>query len=559
MPSTAALDALANARTAFAERRWDDAFALLSAADRERPLDIADLELYAKSASLTARDDEAYAILERGYTQCLAAGDEKRAASCAFWLGFRMSSLGELGRGGAWLARSAAIVDRLGDCAERGYLLLPRIHQELRAHRTETAHGLALEAAACGDRFGEADLSALARQLGGRALIEQGDVTEGMRLLDEAMLVATTGTVTELGRGLVYCSVIGCCQRVFAVDRAREWSDVLDSWCASQAQLGIFNGTCRVHRAELLQFGGAWAAALDEAQLVAAGMKADERERAAATYEEAEIRRLRGELEKAEDLYEQTSRRGVDPQPGLALLRLAQGDVERAAGAIRRASGTSGSDLGRMRFLPAAVEILLAAGATSEAEAAAAELTRIAAAYGTPVLAALAHDAAGRMLVGSGESASAVPQLTDALEAWLELGAPYAAARVRVLLADACASLGDSEGAQLQRDAASAIFTELGAASDLATLWAGAGAGAGVDAHAGAGLDAGPNSNALSGRELQVLRLAATGLTNKEIATELGLSARTVDRHIGNVLGKLGVPSRAAATAYAYEHDLIRT
>ncbi|MFF1633052.1 LuxR C-terminal-related transcriptional regulator [Leifsonia sp. NPDC058248] len=552
MPSIAALDALANARTAFADRRWDDAFVLLSAADRERPLDLADLELYGKSASLTARDDEAFAILERGYDQCLAAGDEKGAAGCAFWLGFRMSSLGEQGRAGGWLARSAVLVDHLGDCAERGYLLVPRIHQELRVHHTEAAYELAQEAAACGDRFGEADLSALARQLGGRARIEQGDVAGGMRLLDEAMLVATTGTVTELGRGLVYCSVIGCCQRVFAVDRAREWSDVLDSWCASQAQLGIFNGTCRVHRAELLRFGGAWAAALDEAQLVAAGMKADERERAAATYEEAEIRRLRGELQKAEDLYEHTSRRGVDPQPGLALLRLAQGDVARAAGAIRRASGTSGSDLGRMRFLPAAVEILLAAGATAEAEDAAAELSRIAAAYGTPVLDALAQDAAGRVLLGSGEAASAVPRLTDALEAWLELGAPYAAARVRALLAEAFASLGDSEGARQQRDAASAVFTELGAATDLAALRSSEVALSGGDA------DHGPTGGALSTRELQVLRLAATGRTNKEIATDLGLSPRTVDRHIGNLLAKLGVPSRAAATAYAYEHDLIR-
>lgn len=546
MPSTTATDALAIARAAFANRQWDDAFTLLAAEDQARPLDIADLELYAKAASLTARDDEAFVILERGYARCLAAGDEKRAAGCAFWLGFRMMSLGEPGRSGAWLARSAAIVDRLGDCAERGYLLIPRIHQELRAHRPGAAHALAVQAADFGDRFGEADLSALARQLDGRALIEQGEIADGMRLLDEAMLVATTGTVTELGRGLVYCSVIGCCQRVFAVDRAREWSDVLDSWCRSQAQLGIFNGTCRVHRAELLRFGGAWAAALDEAQLVAAGMKADQRERAAATYEEAEIHRLRGEFEEATDLYEQTSRRGVDPQPGLALLRLAQGDVERAAGAIRRATGTTGSDLGRARFLPAAVEILLASGEPAEAEDAAADLSRIAATHGTPVLAALAAEATGRVLLASGNAIDASPHLSDALEAWLALGAPYAAARVRALLAGAFAALGDDEGASMQRDAAIAVFAELGAAFDLASL--GSPHGSGV---------VGRPLGALSSRELQVLRLAATGLTNKEIATALHLSTRTIDRHMGNVLAKFGVPSRAAATAYAYEHDLI--
>ena len=549
MASTEATDALAIARAAFADRRWDDAFTLLSAEDSERPLGIDDLELFAMSASLTARDDEAFAILERGYDRSLIEGDEHRAAGCAFWIGFRMMSLGESGRAGAWLGRSSAIVDRLEDCAERGYLLIPRIHQELRAHRTAAAHALALQAADAGDRFGEADLSALARQLDGRALIEQGDIADGMRLLDEAMLVATTGAVTELGRGLVYCSVIGCCQRVFAVDRAREWSDVLDAWCRSQAQLGIFNGTCRVHRAELLRFGGAWAAALDEAQLVAAGMKADQRERAAATYEEAEIHRLRGDFEEAADLYEQTSRRGVDPQPGLALLRLAQGDVARAAGAIRRAAETTGSDLGRARFLPASVEILLAAGDSVEAEAAAADLARIAATHETPVLAALAEEATGRVLLDAGNAVDAAQRLSAALEAWLSLGAPYAAARVRVLLAAAFASLGDTEGADLQRDAATAVFVQLGAATDLAKLRS-----TGADRGAGH-----PVGTLLSTRELQVLRLAATGRTNRQIATELNLSARTIDRHIGNVLAKLGVPSRAAATAYAYEHSLIRS
>lgn len=549
MPSTAATDALAIARAAFADRRWDDAFTLLAAEDRERPLEIGDLELYAMSASLTARDDEAFAILARSYDRCLIEGDEHRAAGCAFWIGFRMMSLGESGRAGAWLGRSTAIVDRLEDCAERGYLLIPRIHQELRAHRTAAAHALALLAADSGDRFGEADLSALARQLDGRALIEQGDIADGMRLLDEAMLVATTGAVTELGRGLVYCSVIGCCQRVFAVDRAREWSDVLEAWCRSQAQLGIFNGTCRVHRAELLRFGGAWAAALDEAQLVAAGMKADQRERAAATYEEAEIHRLQGELEKAADLYEQTSRRGVDPQPGLALLRLAQGDVARAAGAIRRAAETTRSDLGRARFLPAAVEILLAAGEPGEAESAAADLSRIAATHETPVLAALADEATGRVLLDAGNAVDAAQRLSAALEAWLSLRAPYAAARVRVLLATAFTSLGDTEGADLQQDAAIAVFVELGAATDLATLRSTA-------ADSDDGL---PVGALLSARELQVLRLAATGRTNRQIASELNLSARTIDRHIGNVLAKLGVPSRAAATAYAYEHSLIRS
>jgi DNA-binding NarL/FixJ family response regulator len=534
---------LTDARLAFAERRWEDAFDLLAAEDAVRPLGIADLELFAQAASLTARDDEAFVILDRCYALCLASGAELRAANSAFWLGFRLSSLGEHGRAHAWLVRSAEIVDRHGDCVEAGYLLLPRIHRELLAHENDDAQELAARAASIGDRFADPDLSALARQLNGRALIERGDVAAGVGLLDEAMLIATTGAVSELGRGLVYCSVIGCCQRVFAVDRSREWSAVLDSWCASQAQLGIFNGTCRVHRAEILQFGGNWDAALREAQAVASGIKADDRERSAAHYEEAEIHRLHGEFEAAQRLYELASSLGGDSQPGLALLRLAQGEVALAVHGIRRAVATSSSALGRARLLPAVVEIMLAAGARSEAADAAGEMAGIATEYGTVVLAAVSADMTGHVLMDSGQPADAVPLLTRALETWSEVGAPYAAARTRALLAEAFESLNDLEGAQLHRDAARAVFTRLGAVTDLAVL-------ARVGQSDGAG--------GLTGRELEILRLASSGMTNKSIGLTLHLSTRTIDRHLSNILAKLQVPSRTAATAFAYEHSLIQ-
>lgn len=539
----AASVALAGARVAFVERRWEDAFALLAAEDAVRPLSAADLELLSRAASLTARDGEAFVILDRSYQLCLAAGDELGAARAAFWLGFRLSSLGENGRAHAWLARSTEIVARHGDCVERGYLLLPRIHQRLLTRENDEACGLAARAAAIGDRFADADLSALARQLEGRALIENGDVAAGVGLLDEAMLIATTGTVSELGRGLVYCSVIGCCQRVFAVDRSREWSVVLESWCGSQAQLGIFNGTCRVHRAELLEFAGSWDSALAEAHAVASGIKADERERAAAHYEEAELHRLRGELDAAQRLFEVASSLGRDPQPGFALLRLAQGEVDMAMQGIRRAAATSSSALGRARLLPAFVEIALAAGVRSEAADAAREMAEIAAGFGTAVLGALSRDMSGHVLLDSGKPAEAVPVLTHALETWLEVGAPYAAARTRVLLAQAFESLNDFEGGQLQREAARAVFARLGAAVDLAGL---------VDV---GGRDSG---GGLTGRELEILQLASSGLTNKAIGLRLHLSTRTIDRHVSNILAKLRVPSRTAATAYAYEHSLIQ-
>jgi DNA-binding CsgD family transcriptional regulator len=532
-------------RIAYAEKRWEDAFALFTEEDRAHPLGLDDLELYAKAAALTAHEDVGFALLERGYTACLAAGDELRAASAAFWLGFRLSSLGELGRAQAWLARAAAIAERHGDCAVRGYLLVPGVHRLLLARENEAAYRDAMEAAAVGDRFDEPDLAALGRQLAGRALIERGDVDDGMRLLDEAMLIATADGLTDLGRGLVYCAVVGCCQRVFALDRAREWSDVLDAWCSSQTQLGLFNGTCRVHRAEILQLGGSWTEALAETRRVTDG-RPDQRELALADYEEAELHRLRGEDADAERSYEAASRRGLDPQPGLALLRLAQGDVATAVGAIRRATSTTVSPLGRARYLPALVEILLAAappGELGEAQAAAAELGEIATTFGTPLLRALAINASALVRLRSGDAAGAAPLLAEALDAWIALGAPYPAARIRVAFADACEQLGDAEGARLQRDAARRVFEQLDAAPDLAALDGGRMHGAG---------------GILSPRELEVLRAAATGRTNKEIGARLGLSTRTVDRHVSNILTKLGVPSRAAATSYAYEHGLIR-
>ncbi len=572
----------ASGRIAFAEKRWEDAFALFSEEDRVHPLDIDDLELFAKSAALTARDDVGFALNERGYAACLAAGDDLRAGSAAFWLGFRLSSLGEFGRAQAWLARSAAIAERHGDSVLRGYLLVPGIHRLLLARDNEAAYRDAMAAAASGDRFAEPDLSALGRQLAGRALIERGDVAEGMALLDEAMLIATADGLTDLGRGLVYCAVVGCCQRVFALDRAREWSTVLDAWCASQSQLGLFNGTCRVHRAEILQFGGSWSAALEETRRVSEG-RPDQRERALAEYEEAEIRRLRGDFDDAGRLYEEAGRRGLDPQPGLSLLRLAQGDLATAIGGIRRAIATTVSPLGRARYLPALVEILLAAerdaaerdtaerdtsgrasqarrarstgtvtfgqpdtlaaGALDEAQDAATELGEIATTFGTPLLRALALNASALVVLHRGDAAEAVPLLTESLDAWMALAAPYPAARIRVALADACQTLGDAEGARMQRDSARRVFDHLDAAPDLAAL-------GDAQPHKGDGN--------LSPRELEVLRAAATGSTNKEIGTRLGLSTRTVDRHVSNILTKLGVPSRAAATSYAYEHGLIR-
>ncbi len=534
-------DAVAAGRVAFRERRWADAAALLRGADAAAPLEVGELERWSRAELILGHDEAGLALLARCY-ELSRERDPGRAAHHAFWQGFRLLALGEAAQGGAWLARAGEMVAAAGDDSViAGYLNLPKIRRLL----TETQHAEAAELAratnAIAARHGDADLRALATELEGRALLLDGAVDEGLARLDQAMLTATEAGGDELVRGLVYCSVIAGCQLVFAVDHAREWTAVLAKWCAAQPQLGQFSGACRVHRAELMQIGGDWSDALAEIAALESGPRAGPSDRAGAAYQAAEIYRARGDDAAAEAAYGRAAEAGGETQPGLALLRLAQGRPEAAAGGIRRALATTTLPLRRARYLPAAVEILLAAGAVDEAGAACRELTTIAGQFATPMLNAVATHAQGTMALAGGDAAAALPALRAAQAMWHELGAPYLVARIGVEIARACEALGDTDGAALERSAARRVFRALGAQPALAALPA---------AERGAG--------PLSRREREVLQLCAAGRTNRQIAAELRLSGRTVDRHMSNILGKLGVPSRAAATAYAYEHGLVR-
>lgn len=537
------LGLLETAHAAFAERRWADAYALLEQADGAAGLGVEDLGRWGRCASVLGRDDDAFRILTRAYELALATGDLPSATQAAFWHGYRLLSLGEMAQGGAWLARVEELVARRGDCADRGYLLLPRIRRALAQRDNALAASLAHEACTIGTTFRNADLCALALELEGRALILAGRVEDGLSRFDQAMLIATGEAGSELVRGLVYCSVIAGCQLVFAVDRAREWTDVLAKWCAAQPQLGVFNGACRVHRAELMQLGGDWNDALGEIAALPRGRAPGEADRAGAAYQQAEIHRLRGELADAEAAYERAAAHGGDTQPGLALLRLAQGQVEAARGGVGRALATTRDPLGRARYLPAQIEIAIAAGALEDAEAACRELSETSRTYATPMLRAIATHSEGSLALARGDAVVALPLLKLSHDTWQDLDAPYLAARLKTELAAACDALGDRDGARLQRDAARRIFRRLGARPALDAL---------ENAADGRG------TSPLTPRELEVLRLAAAGSTNKQIAARLGLSGRTVDRHVSNILMKLDVPSRAAATAYAYEHGLVR-
>jgi DNA-binding CsgD family transcriptional regulator len=538
--------ALARARGLYDERLWSGAFEALGRLDEQEALTAPDLERFAWSAALTGRDETLLQLLERLYHLHLDDENKLTSSRFAFWLGFRMMFLGEVARGAAWLGRCQRLVDECGkDCAETGYLLLMPIRKQLMGGDFEAAAQTAKRAAAIGKQFAEPDLVALSRNLEGRALVQTGRVEEGLALFDESMLAAASGELSPIVTGIVYCAVIASCQRVFALERAREWTAALSKWCEAQPELVTFRGSCQVHRSEILQLAGDWEQALAHAERASTGdLAAADRDAVGdAFYMKGEIHRLRGELSQAEDAYLHSSQLGRDPQPGLALLRAAQGRHGVALSALRRLLGETNDPLGRARLLPAYFEICLDQGELTDASTAASELESIASQYTSEVLGAISAHARGRLLLAQDDAQAALGPLRRAFYVWQRLGAPYEEARSRLALSRACQALGDSEGAQLCLDAARTLFEQLGATRELTEL-----------DHPRAATASAQN---LTPRELQVLRLVATGKTNRMIAEQLKLSEKTIDRHVSNIFNKIDVASRAAATAYAYEHSLI--
>jgi DNA-binding CsgD family transcriptional regulator len=538
---------LERARDSYEQRAWAEAHRSLALADQEAPLGAEDHERLAMAAYLVGLDDEYLGTLERAHNAHVKGGQRARAVRCAFWLGFRLLMRGETGRATGWFARAQRLLEHdVRECAERGYLLLPVVEQRLDAGDFDAAYVAAAAAAAVGERCGDADLIACARHQQGRTRLQQGQVEAGLALLDETMIAVTAGVLSPLVTGLMYCSVIAACQQAYAIDRSREWTAALSRWCDGQPDMVAFAGICQVHRAEIMQLQGAWPEAIDAARR--AGVRAqgvDRRAAAAALYQQAEVHRLKGEFVAAEEAYRGASQRGLEPQPGLALLRLAQGRSDVAATAIRRVTGTTVDRLKRMALLTAYIEIMLAAGDVADARNACRELEDIVRTFDTGVPGAIAAHACGAVALAEGDAQAALGSLRRSFEVWQRIEAPYAAARVRVLIGLACRALGDEDGAGLEIDAAKAVFERLGASPDLARIDSLMNGITSVPVHG------------LTPRELQVLRLVAAGETNKAIAGKLTLSEKTIDRHVSNILTKLDVSSRTAATAFAYQSKLL--
>lgn len=539
-------DGIGRARDAFNHRAWRQAYDELSAAAVTEPLEVDDLERLASAAYLAGLSDESRSAWISAHEKCAHVGDVARAARCAFWLAFALLNAGDLSRGGGWVDRAQRLLDdRKIDCVERGYLRYAAAMRATFSGDVRTGYEAFHAAAEIGVLFHDPELAALARIGEGRCLIYLDRVDEGVALLDEGMVAIEANDVSAIAIGDAYCTAIEGCTELFDVRRAHTWTAALSRWVDGQPELMLYRGQCLIHRAEMLYLRGDWDAAADQIEQAYRRLADPMGQPAlgAAAYLKGDLHRLRGQDRAAEADFQLASELGRDPQPGLALLRLATGKVEAAAASIRRAYHEAGDPISRARLAAGYVEITLASDDVAAARAAADELGTVAGMLGQPLPTALHLQVLGAALLAEDQPEPALSALRQALAGWHELDALYEAARTQMLIAAACRAVGDHDGAEMELAGAIPVFDRLNAVRDAAA------------ARAGLHLAARPSSG-LTSREEEVLAHIAKGLTNRQIAERLVVSEKTVATHVGHILTKLGLPSRAAATAYAYEHGL---
>ena len=539
------VDDLHRAREAFERREWVAAYRALSDLD-DTHLQADDFAALATTAFLLGHRNDCVQALQRAYQARLDEDDMLGAVRAAYWLAMTLWQGGELAIGNGWLARAERLLEGVeDDVVERGYLLERATFGHIARGEFAEAFAAAPRVAEYGRRFGDADLTAMGLHMEGRLTVFSGQVADGLRLLDEAMVWVLAGEVSPIFSGVIYCSCIEACQQVSDFGRMGEWTHALTAWCDRQPGLVAFTGQCAVHRGQLMRLHGAYRDAISELEHAAQRYAAAGGSPAVgqAHYERGEALRVRGEYDAAEAAFAEAASAGHPAQPGRAMLWLARGRLEAASAAIHRVVREAPDPVHRSQVLPTAVEVLVDVGEMEEAASMADQLRGFGSTFGCTALRAAGDYARASVAVARAEGEDALAAARSAADAWARLSAPYEVARCRVLIGRALRLLGDAESAEVDLAEARRAFAALGAAPaehDVAVLLG--------DVRAPAGL---------SPREVEVLRLVAAGRSNPEIATELVLSEKTVARHLSNIFAKLDVGSRTAAAAFAFEHHLV--
>ncbi|MGH2817041.1 MAG: LuxR C-terminal-related transcriptional regulator [Actinomycetota bacterium] len=537
-------DLLEEARRAFERRDWAAARDGFKAARERMELEADDFSALGDSAWWLGDVDEALSAYEAAYRLYLHGDQPRKAAFNALGLAVSLFLRGEVQIGSGWMSRAQRLLRDQPEGVEHGYLVYLDLENALAEGDLDAVIERASHVGEMGRRFGDGNLVAVAILFEGRALVRRGEMREGMALLDEAMVAVISDDLIPDWAGNIYCHLMAAFHELGDIRRAAEWVEATQHWLDTLPAAVLFTGICRVHRSQVLQVTGAWEQAEREALRVCEEL-ADIHVVGAAEghYQVGEMQRLRGDLSGAEASYQQAHERGRDPQPGLALLRLAQGRLDAASASIQVALvAETHNRLARAPLCAAQVEIALAAESTDSARRACEELVATAAVFASSGLQATALHCRGAVALAGGLPDQALPILRDACRRWRDLRAEYNASKVCVLLARAYAELGDADASQRELDAAATVFERLGAVQDARE----------VDALRDAKL----HPDGLTAREAEVLALVATGMSNREVARSLTISEKTVARHISNIFAKLNVTSRTEAAGYAFSHRL---
>ncbi len=464
-------DPLGVAREAAARHAWREARAAYAEVD-SADLQPEDLELFGSAAWWTGKLDEAIALRERSYAAFSATGATVDASRLALALADDHLGRGAFAVSQGWFATAERLLEGQPESREHATLTamqgLAALHVEGDLPKAlqlfDAAHEL-------GRRVGDRNTQVLALVGKARALVLSGEVEQGLVLHDETTAAAVCGELEPFATGIAYCATISTCQDIGDYRRAAEWTEEANRWC-DRLDVSGFPGVCRLHRAEIMRLRGDWPEA--EEQAVAACAELHDFDRtitAGGYYEIGEIRRRRGDFAAAEEAYRTADELGRDPQPGLALLRLAEGKVGNAAAALARALQEQPKPVKRLRLLPAQVEVSIAAGDLSGARTAAAEIEEIVDAYKvgdrrTEAFDALVHLARGQITLAEGDAPAAAELLRQARDEWQGIGAPYETAQARLLLGLAFRRAGDEHAAVAELEPALAAFERLGARLD---------------------------------------------------------------------------------------------